>query len=252
MKINLKNTAGATSTRVVNLGRQLPFVTAVSLTRTAQDVKPALRAEMIRSFDRPTAFTLGSLYVKSATKSNLEARVWLKDDAGKGTPAARYLGPQIDGGGRRLKGMEAALKASGLMRAGQFAVPAAGAQLDGSGNVKRSQIVQILSQLKAQRSAGFESRATDSARSKRTVRKQGVTYFALQEPRRGLKPGIYLKRKFALGSAIRPVFLFVSSLNYKEKFDFHGVGHRVARERFRYHFSQEASKAIANAKLGRR
>ena len=205
---------------------------------------------MRRAFDRPTAYTLNGMFLKRATKTNLEAVVWLKADAfGPGTPADRYLGPQIEGGPRHLKGMERALQYTGLMAAGQFAIPGPGAQIDGNGNVKRSQITQILSQLKVQMRAGYESRANDGRRSLRTVAKQGVTYFALKTARRGLQPGIYIKRKTGRGTTIKPAFLFVSKVLYKPRLKFFEVGNATAQERFPVHFDVEMRKAIATARL---
>lgn len=237
--------------RLDDLGRHAPFVAAVALTRTAHDVRTAIRDEMKQAFDQPVPYTLNSLFLKGATRTSLEARVWLKDNpSGKGTPADRYLGPQIVGGNRAQKGMERALQRAGLLGATEFAVPAAGAQLDGNGNVKRSQIVQILSQLKLQRGAGYESRASGSARSQRAVARQGVTYFALPVASRGLNPGIYLKRKFAHGSAIRPVFIFVSSVAYKPRLKFFETGEAVAQARFPVHFDAEMERMIRNAGLG--
>ncbi|RYE83857.1 MAG: hypothetical protein EOO65_03245 [Methanosarcinales archaeon] len=129
-------------------------------------------------------------------------------------------------------------------------MPAAGAQLDGNGNVKRSQITQILSQLKLQRSAGFESRASGSTRSNRTIARQGVTYFAVKEKRRGLEPGIYLRRKFAHGMAVRPVFVFVPAVRYNPRMRFHEVGAATIESRFPIHFYTEVRKAVATARLG--
>jgi hypothetical protein len=250
MKINVGNNFPDIARQIDELGRQSLFVTAVALTRTAKDVQGAIKGEMSRAFDRPTNYTLNSTYLKGATKGNLEARVWLKDNVfGKGTPADRYLAPQIFGGVRGHKGMEKALQAVGLMSVGQFAVPAAGAQLDANGNVKRSQIVQIMSQLRAQRAAGFESRATDSTRSKRTRARQGVTYFTVRTKHGGLQPGIYFKRKFAHGTAVRPVFIFTSGIGYQPRFKFFEVGEETAQQRFPAHFQTEMDKASAQAGL---
>lgn len=250
MKIDIKTNFEEYAQRIKDLGRQAQFGTAVALTRTAQDVKPAIRAEMSRAFDRPTTYTLDSLFVKAATRDNLEARVWLKDSWGKGTPAEKYLGPQVFGGGRAQKGMERMLQAARMMQANHFAVPASGAQLDSNGNVKRSQIVQILSQLQLQRGAGYESRANRSgSRSRRTIARQGVTYFAIAVATRGLQPGVYMKRKFAIGSAVRPVFLFAARAQYRPLLKFFEVGEATARERFPVHFDAELAKAIQSARL---
>jgi hypothetical protein len=242
----MKSNLGTVQGRLNQLATQVPFAVAVALTKTAKDVQSAVKQEMQDVFERPVAYTLNSVFVKAATKQSLEAKVWLKDNPfGKGTPANRYLAPQIFGGSRELKGMELALQSAGLMAQGDYAVPAAGAQLDANGNVRRAQIVQILSQLKVQRKAGFESRASGSAASKRAVARQGVTYFALPAATRGLKPGIYLKRKFAHGSAIRPVFIFVPKVQYRIRLKFFAVGEQTARVRFNSHLDTEVAKEVA-------
>ena len=248
MKLTIKDSFADVARQIKEVGKQAEYAAAVALTRTAQDIRTELKEEMRRSFDRPTPYTMNSLFVKGANKSNIESKVWLKDNPfGKGTSADRYLGPQINGGVRSLKGMERALQATGLMARNDFAIPAAGAQLDSYGNVKRSQIVQILSQLKVQLKAGYESRRSDSAASKRSVRRQGKTYFAIPKAIGGLKPGVYLKIKFGHGSAIKPVFIFTPSARYKPRFKFFDVGLKVATERFPVHFRQEMEKAIRTA-----
>jgi hypothetical protein len=250
MRINVQTNFPDVAQRLSELGRQASFVAAVTLTRTAQDVQAAIKAEMQNVFDRPTAYALNGTFLKPATKQNLESRVWVKDNPfGRGTPADRFLLPQIYGGTRGLKGMERILQRNGLMPSGWFAVPAAGAQLDGNGNVKRNQITQILSQLRVQRGAGYESRATGSARSNRTIARQGITYFALPQVRRGLKPGIYLKRKFAHGTAVKPVFIFVQAVQYRPRLRFFEVGQAVADAQFPRHFDAEWAKAVQGGRL---
>jgi hypothetical protein len=252
MRIQVRSNASLVEQRVRALGGQVVFAAAVSLTRGTKDAQTAIRAEMGRVFDRPTSYALNGTFLKAATKQNLEARLWVKDNPfGKGgTPADRFLLPHIYGGRRVQKGMERALQAAGLLPAGWVAIPAAGAQLDGNGNVRRGQITQILSQLQVQRKAGYESKRSNSAASRRTVARQGVTYFALPAATRGLQPGIYLKRKFAHGTAIRPVFIFVSTAQYSQRLKFFEIGRAVAEDRFRFHFDSEIRKAIASARLG--
>ncbi|WP_156923489.1 hypothetical protein [Massilia alkalitolerans] len=250
MRMSIKSNFPAMADRISELGRQGPFVAAVALTRTAQDVQAAIKDEMRTSFDRPTAYALNGMFLKRATKTDLEARVWVKDNPfGKGVPADRFLGPQIFGGERRHKGSERLLQAAGLMPQGSYLVPAAGAQLDGNGNIRRGQLRQILSQLKVQGGAGHESRATGSQRSNRTIARQGVTYFALPNGNRGLLPGVYLKRRFGHGSAIRPVFIFVSKVEYQTRLKFHEVGQATVATRFPVHFESELAKAMRTARL---
>jgi hypothetical protein len=251
MRIRVESNFPDVAQRVQQFGRQGRFAAAVALTRTVVvNVKPGMRKEMSRAFDRPTNYTLNSTVTKRATKDNLEARLWLKDDIyGKGTPADRYLSPQIFGGERRQKGLEIALQAARMMPPGYVAVPAVGALLDANGNVKRGQIVQILSQLRLQRGAGYESRATGSTRSKRTIAKQGVTYFAVPVTSRGLKPGVYLRRKFGAGSAVKPVFVYARRATYRPLLKFFEVGEKEAVSNFPGHFDIEITKAAAGAGL---
>lgn len=247
MRINAESNASDIAQRIRALGSQALFAAAVSLTRAAKDAQDAERKEMMRAFDRPTAYALNGTFLKAATKQNLEARIWVKDAAGgRGTPADRFLLPEIYGGKRGQKGMERMLQRAGLLPAGWFAVPAAGAQLDGNGNVKRSQVNQILAQLQVQRTAGHESRRSNSG----AARRSSATYIALTTATRGLKPGIYLKRKGAGGAAIQPVFIFVSKVQYRPRFKFTEVGEKVGMERFNVHFETEITKAFATARLG--
>lgn len=250
MRMNIKSNFPAMADRLSELGRQAAGVANTVLTRTARDVQAAIKDEMRTSFDRPTAYALNGTFLKTSTKASLEASVSVKDNPwGKGTPADRFLLPQIYGGERRHKGSERLLQVNGLMPAGSYLVPAAGAQLDGNGNIRRSQITQILSQLKVQRGSGHESRAQDSARSRRTIARQGVTYFALPNGNRGLLPGVYLKRRFGFGTAIRPVFIFVSKVQYQPRLKFHEVGQATIDARFPVHFETEMQKALQTARL---
>lgn len=247
MKIQVKTNLANVRESIRTIGPQAQYAAAVALTKTAKEVQAELKEEMRRVFDRPTPFTLNSLYIKPATKQNLEALVWIKDEASKGTAAAKYLQPQIQGGSRSHKSFEKALQQGGLMPRGYFAQPAAGAQLDQYGNVKKSQIVQILSQLKVQRGGGYDSKRSNSAASKRTVARQGVTYFALTKRVGKLVPGVYLKKLFAKGSAIKPVFIFTPSAGYTPRFKFFEIGQRIADQRMPENFDKALREALSRA-----
>lgn len=78
--------------------RQLPFATANALTALAKNAQAAEKEAMPEVFDRPTPFTVNSVAVRGARKSNLEARVFIKDIA------AAYLEPFEFGGNHKLLG----------------------------------------------------------------------------------------------------------------------------------------------------
>jgi hypothetical protein len=234
--------------------RHIPYAKVVALTRTAGDVKKAEIQEISRSFDAPTPYTLNALFTKSATKTNPSAFVWLKDEAGKGTPADRFLAPEVYGGARVPKRFESALSSFGILPPGMFAMPGAAARLDRYGNMSSGQIVQILSQLRVQRVGGFESRiggATfDKKKVARSVKRQGYRLFAITRRRGKLPPGVYARYTFGHGTAVKPLLVFVSKTpSYSKRFKFFEVAERVSRERYPVHFAQAMREASGGARL---
>lgn len=230
--------------------KQVPFASAVALTRTAGIVKEAEVREMRDVFDSPTPYTLTSVYVKAATKANLNAVVWLKDFAAKATPASAYLLPQIIGGTRRPKRFEKALQAVGALPPGYRVVPGDAAKLDGFGNIDRGQIVQILSYFKAFPEAGYKANMTDKRRqklAKGSKAKQGFAYF-VGRPGDRLPLGIWQRFKFASGSAIKPVMIFVPSTIYGKLFDFQYVANKVVDRELDRQFSIAFEQAMASAR----
>lgn len=232
--------------RIADAGRQGAYAASAAINETAKQVRKGLTDEMARSFDRPTPFTLNSIRIKYASKENLEAFVWLKDEAGKGTPADKYLRAEIFAGQRSAKRFEVEMHRAGLLPAGMLMVPAAGAQLDQYGNVMRSQVTQIRSQLGISDKSGFASNASNSAASRRSRRRQGVSYFALPAARGKLRPGIY-QRRLDNGADIRPVFLFVRAPNYRQRLDFFGVADRVVAESLSKEFDKALDAAMRTA-----
>ena len=171
LTMNIRFDAGQVAKAFGELQQEHPNVMAQAINDTTREVRDAQVAAIRASFDNPTAFTLRALRTTFATRSKLQAMVWLKD----GTSRAHYLIPQIEGGKRPLKRFEEILVQAGLMRKNERAVPGAGAKLDAYGNMGRGQIVQILSQLQAFNLAGSDANATGSKRSK--AKRSKVEYF---------------------------------------------------------------------------
>lgn len=238
---------------------QLPFAMALALTRTAQDAKDALVNEMRAVFDRPTPYTLSSHYVKAATKRDLSAKVYLKEFAGKGTPAGKFLGPEIMGGHRVLKRFEMALRNKGLLPDGRYVVPGKACPMDAYGNPQRSVIIQVLSYLQAFGEQGYKANITEARKAKLAKgsrRKQGFEYFVSRGPgtfsysgrMQNLPAGIWKRTSFAAGSAVQPIFMFVKSPIYSKRYNFYEVAHRVAKSKFAGHFREAWREALATAK----
>jgi hypothetical protein len=134
--------------------KRFAYNIAQALTQTAVEAKPALQREMRDVFDRPTRFTIDSVYVKPATIDNLVAEVGIKNEQAGVRPATHWLRWQVYGGLRRMKAFEKLLVSGGFMRNDQRAVPGQAAKLDAFGNISVGQIVQILSQLRLEAGGG--------------------------------------------------------------------------------------------------
>jgi hypothetical protein len=260
LSVNVSGLAGLQQAVEQMSARRLSAALATGLTRTAVEVKAVLADHLARDLDRPTPYTLRSLYMRPARADQLQAEVYIKDDlAGSGTPATKYLLPQIEGGARHVKRFERALQAAGVMPAGWHAVPGAAARLDSYGNVSKGQIAQILSQVGTELTAGYNRtlpRGTDKAsrtKQRRAYGRAGGQFVAIREQRGRLKPGIYIAEardfgaKLGLGRTgkLRPVFLFVRSTQYRPRFDFWGVAQRTADQRLRPNIERAVSEQLA-------
>lgn len=227
---------------------QVPFATAKALTGTAQLVKKALITEMSSAFDRPTPYTLRSLFLSPAKKTKLEARVWLKDDAGKGTPATKYLLPQIEGGGRRHKRFERALAAVGLLPQGMYVVPGEAAKMDAYGNMARGQVVQILSALKAAETYAGHSANRTARSAKRKGRKLAEYFVGNPGGGDGKPTGVWQRFGFAYGSAVKPVAIFTRQPQYRVRYKFYDIAEHVVTTEFESQFNAAVATAMATAR----
>jgi hypothetical protein len=209
--------------------RRFNAAVATALTRSAKYAQEQLRAEMQRSLDRPTPYTLNALRVWPATADKLMARVGFRDDGTGGRNANNYLMPNVEGGTRVAKRVEAALRAIKALPEGWFAVPGQGASLDSYGNMSRGQIIQILSQLRITMTAGHtRNMAFDARKQIGAQRRAGGRFFVV--PIGGkTAPGVYQREMF--GRSITPVLVFVQQPRYSKRYDFFGKGRAVAEAR---------------------
>lgn len=167
MQVSVKADIAPLVRGFVRTQSQIAFALALALTRTAQEVKAAEVDHMRAALDRPKPFTLNSLWVDRATKTNLVARVEDRFFAKSGTPASKYLRPLIEGGPRGPKRFEKALTAVGITG---FAVPARNMPLDAYGNVSGATISAMLSGVRASRDATQNVTPASAGRRKRSGR----------------------------------------------------------------------------------
>lgn len=223
------------------------FACAIALTKTAKLAKADVKDAMTRVFDRPTPFTLNSVYAKPARKNDLVAGVFFRDTATKGTPASKYIFPEVYGGGRRLKRSERSLQAAGKMPAGMFSTPGPGAELDRYGNVNRGQIVKLLSYLKASHDPAQNRNPEGRQRGKR----KNEHYFAILKATGPLTPGVF-KRVGDKGRGFVKVLNYTDSPSYSKRLPFAEiVGATVDRE-FLDQFDMAFASVVSHAKYGKR
>lgn len=200
-----------------------------TLNNTAQDTKAGLIDEMQRVFDRPTPFTLNALQTK-LDKPNLSVSVGFKDFAGKGTSAGHYLQPQVYGGGRPMKRSETLLA--------HYYTPGGGIGKDQYGNIRGSQITQILSSLGRFPEVGYMANVTPRSR-KRNAKPRN--YFMVGPGNRGLHAGVW--ERTASGK-VKPILIFIDPPSYHIRFKFFDVGARIFFNKVQARFNEALERII--------
>lgn len=177
----------------------------IAIDKTAKEIRNEIRSEMKRVFKGPAPYTINSLQITPTSNHNMQATVWFKDPE---RMSQHYLVPQVEGGARKLKGMERAIAERYGVK--MELVPGVGARIDRYGNVSPGQIMQIMSVLKiSERWAGHQSNITS-----RSLRRGKERDYVLIPRKRGkLLPGVY--QRVARGSSsIRGRY---SSIDNKKK-----------------------------------
>lgn len=239
--------------RFTEIERQnLPFATMQAVNATAFAIRQTWAEAAPRVFDRPVPMTVKAAQYEKATKAKLYAVVKLRDEASGGTPPAKYLLTEVEGGTRRKTGLELLLQSKGAMPAGMFAVPGKGAQLDAYGNLKKGQISAVLSQLGARQDPLQNETETSRDRRRRRAAKKGTRggeFFAQKTKRGRMLPGIYQRFQTGFGTAVRSLVIFVRGANYKPRYDIFGLAQRSWNKLMPFHFQRELEKAVQTSKF---
>lgn len=160
--------------RIAQIRDNFPGTLVRAMNYAAYDAQKDLQRQTPRFIDRPTAWTLRATFVEKATIQNMVVRLGFKDEASKGTPAARYLQPIVAGGPRTQKSSERQLGRRSVLFGGRFLIPT-GKQplaLNAFGNLSGGQYTQVLSRIAAFDEAGYGANRSGSARSRRARSKQ--------------------------------------------------------------------------------
>ena len=232
--------------------KNLLFASVQACNATAWEIRGAWQRTAPRVFDRPTQMTRNAAQFERASRAKPFAVIKLRDEAFKGTPPAKYLLAQVQGGERRRKSFEVLLQARGVMPTGMFAVPGRGAPLDQHGNVRGAELNRILSQLGARRDPYQNETETSRDRRRRRAEKRqqrGGDFFSLAQRRGRLLPGVYERLKSGFGSGVRSIFVFVSSARYQPRYDIFGLAQRTWDRLMPFYFNRELDKAVQTSKF---
>jgi hypothetical protein len=219
-------------------GQQANEAYAKAINDTAYQVRRAMQAEMASVFDRPTPYILRSSQVKQATADNLVATVEPTYYGGKGVDPQKILAAQADGGPRRDKRSEAALRRVGILPGGyQTAIPDVpypGSD-DGNGNLKGSFLAHLISYFQAFGEQGYRANMKD--RTRKNLQEKGTKsmaarrYFISYGKLRGnrsshLAPGIWAASG-THGVMVQPVLMFVKTATYRPRLDMERIAKRA-------------------------
>ncbi len=228
-----------------NLEReQLPFAMVTTINQVAGEVQAAIRAEMSKVFDRPTPTTLNSLKVWKANKRTLTGRVFVRDEASKGTPPVRYLVPQVEGGQRRVKRFERSILRVSSMSGGFFSFGHA-APLNRYGNLTAGKIVQILTVLRAHGEQGYAANESKRSLARKSTKGRTPARYFLGRPGGGLLPyGVWQRTK----DGVKPILIWQHAVTYRPRLNMHARAEALVSTRFPVIFAERMKFAVATAR----
>lgn len=234
--------------QIAQLGRAgVAEASVKAVNDVAFQVRRAMQEEMRTVFDRPTPYVVQSVRVQQATVDRPEALILPTYMGGKGVDPQKVLQAQAQGGSRRDKRSEVALRRAGVLPSGyQTAIPREpypGSD-DGRGNLRGPFVVQLLSYLQAFGEQGYRANMTARRRERLAQRGTsasgaarigGVVFFVAYGRLRGgptahLEPGIWAKSG-THGAVLRPVVLFVRRGSYQRRLDMQGIARKVDVQR---------------------
>jgi len=222
--------------------KQIPFATAVAITRTAKAVEKGLQKELGDTFDQPSRYITRGTFATKANKQTLSATVGMRDQSARGASPAQYVKESFGGGARGMKPYELAMQSMGALPAGYRAVPGAGIKLDKSGGPNRKALTEIFGALK-------RGARVYAGRGK-NMRQEGYFVVSTTKTARtnALAPGLYRRTGAGRGSRIQAVFYFVREATYKKVIDLPAITKQGIDAVFSREFEAALAQALATAR----
>ena len=218
--------------------KQLPYALRVTSNDLAFEVMNEMKREFATELHVGKKGVISSVRVRKATKSKPYAEVYIDEFSWQ----HKVLQHHFYGGDRDRKGLEKALIYWGYMYKWEILTPPPGVK------IRPSTYVQILSQLKLDYKAGYNSNETKRSRLRKTAdKKSRARYFLITgKSKSPLAPGIYARMP-GHGSPIS-ILRIAEKPTYKKKFDFNKTANEVYLKKSDELFKRALEYAMFTAK----
>jgi hypothetical protein len=227
------------------------FAVAVALTRSAKLAQEAIRQAMVSNFDRPNPYTLNSTFVQTASKSNLQAAVKIKDLVTKGKASGknqpnRFLNPQVYSGMRPTKGIERKLAGIDSAMVGKLITPVLkNLPLDSYGNPTRGIYNKVIAGMAPMKGKAPLSPKGRALKTIYVVKKTGI----YEVVRDFVRSGRGKTRKVTTKTtSFKRLFNIVNKANYKQRLDFFGIAEKTVQKNFQDELVKSIKLAMDTAR----
>jgi len=214
---------------------QLPYALRVASNNLAFEVLNTMKRDIGSKLHVGKKSIISSVRIKKATKTRNYAEVYVDEFSWQ----HKVLKHHFKGGDRDRKGLEKALIYWGYMYKWEILTPPPGVK------IRPSTYVQILSQLKLDYKAGYNSNETKRSRLRKTADKKSRAKFFLitGKDKSHLAPGVYARMPGH--SSPISILRIAEKPTYKKKFDFEKTTQSV----YDKHGDKMFSKALEYAML---
>jgi len=217
--------------------KQLPYIHMLTTNNLAFDFLDTMKLEIDGKLNIHKKQIPSSTRVKKATKSKPYAEIYVDEWSWQ----HKVLEHHFKGGDRERRGMEKALKRLGYISGNEILTPSPGVK------IKSITYVQMMSQLKLDYKAGYNSNETTKSRLKNRASKTNLRFFMITSKTKShLAPGVYARSPLMDNPII--MLRISSKPNYKKQFDMAKTLEIVYQRRGFEHFNNAYLRAMRTAR----
>jgi len=218
--------------------KQLPYIQMLTANNIAFDALEAMKKNIRQQLQIRKKSVVNSFRIKKATKSKPYAELYVDEFRWQ----YKVLAHHFNGGTRESKGMEKALIYWGYMYKWEILTPSPGV------NIKPSTYVQMMSQLRLDYKAGYNSNETKRSKLRKTAsRKSKVRYFLITgKSNSPLAPGVYAR--MPLHDKPICILRISEKPNYRQRLNLQRTVMDVYNNNAEKHFNNAYIRAIMTAR----